>query len=155
MTTLLIGFIKSRHLLLFLVSLLLSLNAPLVARGQGSNQKTLTSAGRSPELAVGSVVVLKASDIPLRNEGRDVAIERYHILKVETDRWQSGPGLPCLSARNEDGWAAYQVVLLDHAIEYFNGVIATKPTSADAYWIRGRLWANRSDYHLRWPILNR
>ncbi len=97
-----------------------------------------------PWLAPGTEVVLKASDIPLR-DGEWLALSRDHLTfsieKVSGERL-----LLASHDKTQCGWMLREyVVPLEGAVDYFSREIARTPHLADAYWMRGRVWAYRSE----------
>ncbi|MGP0066258.1 MAG: tetratricopeptide repeat protein [Isosphaeraceae bacterium] len=97
-----------------------------------------------PWLAPGTQVVLKASDIPLR-DGEWLSLSRDHLTfsieKVSGERL-----LLASHDKSHCGWMLREyVVPLDGAIDYFSREIDRIPHHADAYWMRGRVWAYRSE----------
>jgi tetratricopeptide (TPR) repeat protein len=97
-----------------------------------------------PWLAPGSEVVLKGPDIPLR-DGEWLALSRDHL--TFTIEKVSGKRLLLASHdKSQCGWMLREYVLpLDQAVEYFSREIERIPHDADAYWMRGRIWAYRSE----------
>ncbi len=132
------------HLLSGLLSSCLLLNGSLVAVGQNGESKPSTKTQSLSGLAVGSSVVLKSSDIPLRDGGRQVTVAEYlsvNVERIDGDRiWLASP-----DGKRRGSVGLDQVVAFDRAIDYFNKEIAKNPRSADAHWTRGRLWAHRFD----------
>ncbi len=97
-----------------------------------------------PWLAPGTEVVLKASDIPLR-DGEWLTLSRDHL--TFTIEKVSGERLLLASHdKTQCGWMLREyVVPLEGAVDYFSREIARIPHHADAYWMRGRVWAYRSE----------
>ena len=97
------------------------------------------------EIAIGSRVVLKTSDLMLDDVGTNVPAKDqfgFGIEKIEGDRL-----FVASRDRKTKGWVNRdRVVLYDLALDYFNSAIATKPGDADARWIRGQLWFYRGEY---------
>jgi tetratricopeptide (TPR) repeat protein len=127
-----------------LTSLVIVLNAALVA------PMTLAATQQESEeiepwLAPGTEVVLKESEIPLR-DGEWLAPSRDHLTfsieKVSGERL-----LLASHDKTQCGWILRELVVpLAGAVDYFSREIARIPHHADAYWMRGRVWAYRSEY---------
>jgi tetratricopeptide (TPR) repeat protein len=134
----------AHHLLSGLLSTYLLLLGSLVALGQNGDSKATIKMQSGLGLAVGSYVVPKSSEIPLRDDERLVRIDDCLSVKVERiDGDRMLVSTPDGKRRGSLG--VDQVVPFDQAIGYFDQAIAKNPRSADAHWRRGRLWAQRSD----------
>jgi tetratricopeptide (TPR) repeat protein len=100
-----------------------------------------------PWLPVGTEIVLKDCDTPLRDQGwlspspEQItfvieAVEGERLLVVSPDK-------------SRHGWLRRdQVVPLDRSIAYFSREIARSPSNGDAYWMRGRLRAYQAEDNL-------
>ncbi len=117
-----------------LIALFLVLNGAVMAVAQTGVAKPEAS----PGLAVGSSVVFKDWKTPINDDRRLVPLGDHLVVAVE--RVQGDRVLVALRLGKKRGWVGVdQVVPLDRAIVYFDGVIAKDPKNADAYWMRGRL----------------
>jgi tetratricopeptide (TPR) repeat protein len=126
------------------LSLVLLLSAPRLSSAQDALVKPAPPPQATPELAVGSQVVLKASDTALDDNGTAVRIQdnlRTWIEQIDGDRL-----LLVVSDVFKTGWIrSDQVVPYDSAMGYFDAEIAKNPRNADAHWLRARLWSDRND----------
>ena len=127
-----------------LTSLIVLLNVALVASMTLAVAQPESEEDIEPWLAPGTEVVLKASDVPLR-EGEWLSLSRDHLtFSIEK---VSGERLLLASRdKTQCGWMLREyVVPLEGAVNYFSREIERIPHHADAYWMRGRVWAYRSE----------
>lgn len=100
--------------------------------------------GDEPSLAVGSQVVLKSRETPLR-VGKDVvpSPERFHVYRVERVQgvwaWLTDQGV-C-------GWVrASDVVRLERAVDHFTRAIRARPDDPWPYQMRGLIYGHLRDF---------
>ncbi len=115
--------------------------------------KQRTDAQTSAALAVGTEVVLKASDTPLFDEGTLVPTQDHLAFLVE--RVESDRVLVVSRDKSVRGWLVpAQVVPLAHAIDHFTQALANDPRNTDLLWMRGRVYSYQNDHECALANLN-
>jgi tetratricopeptide (TPR) repeat protein len=100
---------------------------------------------QKPDAQVGSQVVLKSPSVVLKVGKRVVA--HNDVYRVYNVARVNGPWL-WVRAAGVNGWVhTKDVVPFDRAIDYFTGVVDSKP-SAWAYLMRGLIWSDRKEYDI-------
>ncbi len=124
---------------LFLTALIVGFGATMGGARQVPSEPEI-----EPWLGPGTVVVLKDSETPLRDR-EWLATSRDHLTFV-IEHVEGERLLVASRDQSQGGWLRRdQVVALDEAIDYFTREIDRIPHHADAYWMRGRVWAYRAE----------
>ena len=97
-----------------------------------------------PWLAPGTEVVLKDPETLIRDREWLAPCRDHLTFRIETV--QGERLLVVAHDKTQGGWLRRdQVVALESAIDYFTREIDRIPHHADAYWMRGRVWAYRGE----------
>jgi tetratricopeptide (TPR) repeat protein len=133
----------SVRLRLFLTSLIVDLavglGSPMAGARQVSSEPEI-----EPWLGPGTEVVLKDPETPIRDR-EWLTTNRDHLTFV-IEHVEGERLLVASRDKRLCGWLRRdQVVALESAIDYFTREIDRIPHHADAYWMRGRVWAYRAE----------
>ncbi len=124
---------------LFLISLIVGLGSTMASARQVSSEPEI-----EPWLGPGTEVVLKDPETPIHNR-EWLATNRDHLTFV-IEHVEGERLLVASRDKSQGGWLRRdQVVALNEAIDYFTREIDRIPHHADAYWMRGRVWAYRAE----------
>jgi tetratricopeptide (TPR) repeat protein len=146
-------FRPTRRLRSGLAFLLLLLNIVRLATAADGVPAHPAGAQLNPGLAVGSEVVLEASDTPLFDEGTLVPTQDHLAFLVE--RVESDRVLVVSRDKSVRGWLVpAQVVPLAHAIDHFTQALVNDPRNTDLLWMRGRVYSYQNDHERALANLN-
>jgi tetratricopeptide (TPR) repeat protein len=129
------------------ITVVLFLSTGLTSYGQDDPGRAPANPIPAAGLAAGTMVVLKAPEIPLHGDSgeRPVSADEAAGLKVER---VAGDHVFVVSPESRRrGWIGVdQVLPLDLAMDYFDRTIAQDPRDIDSYRMRSQLWNDRKDY---------
>ncbi len=122
-----------------IIDLAIALAAPMAGARQVSSEPEI-----EPWLSPGTEVVLKDPNTPIRDR-EWLALSGDHLIFL-IESVQGERLLVASRDKTQGGWLRRDQVLdLESAVNYFTREIERIPHHADAYWMRGRVWAYRAE----------